>query len=278
MKNKNMINKGISILQLILLSISSLLILLPFLAVVFTSFRTKNAYELNPIGFPESLNFDNYLKVIKVSKVFDGYYNSIVIIIVVTFCVILFGSLAAYALTKMQFTKAKTFTLVFLAPMIFPIYSAIVPLYLIFNSLKLVNRTGVIIIDIALFLPLVIFILTSFMNTIPYQISESALVEGAGHFRIYSTIIVPLIRPAFASSIILSALPAWNDFFLPLIMLNNLKQRTLPIIINDFSGITNRDLTLMTACVVLIVLPVIIVYIALQKQFISGVTEGSLKG
>ena len=127
-------------------------------------------------------------------------------------------------------------------------------------------------------LPLIILILTGFMKTIPYEISEAAIVDGAGHFRIYSMIILPLIKPAIATSVVLSALSVWNDFFLPLIMVTKSDVMTLPMAVFQFKGLYQTSWPMVCACIVFLVVPMMIAYVFLQKHIVSGVVAGAVKG
>jgi raffinose/stachyose/melibiose transport system permease protein len=179
----------------------------------------------------------------------------------------------------MRFNKVHFFSTVFLAPMIFPITTVILPLYMFFKQFHLLNNIlGLVLIYGATGLPLTIFIFTSFMATIPYQISEAAVIDGASHGLIYSKIILPLIKPSIATTIIVNCLSIWNDFFLPFIFITNRNLLTLPLKLYNFKGEYSNHWPNMTSLMIFLLLPIFIVYIFLQKYIISGVVAGSVKG
>ena len=263
----------------LLMILLSFIMIYPFICVVLISLKTMNEFRDNPIGFPLALTFTNYIEVYIKGDILTAFFNSTFLTGLSVAGIIIFGSLTAYALTKMRFKKAAFFSNVFLAPMIFPIQTIIIPLYFLFRSMHLVNNMwGLITIFIAGNLPMSIFILTGFMKTIPYALSEAAFVEGANHFRVYFRIILPLIKPAIATAGIIIGIFIWNDFYLPLIMMNDRKLSPLPLKIFMFSGQYEQFWTMICTCVVFLTLPVVIVYLLLQKQIISGVVAGSVKG
>lgn len=175
--------------------------------------------------------------------------------------------------------KTGTYAGIFMAPMIFPIQSITVPLYLIYRHTGLLNTyIGMIIIDVAVGLPMTIFMMTSFMKTIPIQISESAIIDGAGHRTILFKLILPLLKPVISTIGVVCGISVWNSFYLPLIMLTRKNMRTLPLTVYDFMGMYENDWTLLCTCIIFVILPIIILYCFLQKNIISGVAAGAVKG
>lgn len=253
--------------------------LYPFFLIIMVSLKTLPDFKMRPLGWPGSLNFRGYITVFQRAAIPTAFKNSITITGLSMVVQVFFGSLAAYALTKMQFKRARFFSTAFLAPMIFPITTVILPLYMLFKQLHLLNNlAGLVIIYGATGLPLAIFIFTSFMSTIPYQISEAAIIDGARHFIIYSKLILPLIKPSIATTIVVSSLGIWNDFFLPLLFITNRGLQTLPLKLFVFRGEYASHWPNMCALMVFMLLPIVIVYIFLQKYIISGVIAGSVKG
>ncbi len=267
------------IIRIFILLILTFITLFPFLILVMVSLKTKSDFMLNPLGIPIVWNFQNYITVFKRSNIMQSFLNSSTITVISVLFQIVFGAMVGYALTKMSFKHSKVFTSLFLVPMIFPIQAIMIPIYIIFIKLGLVNTYfGLIIIYIATGLALVIFMMTSFMRTIPIEISESAFVEGAGHLTIFFKLILPLLKPIVATTAIISGLSIWNDFFMPLIMITKKDLKTLPLKIYDFMGQYSSDWTLIATCIVFVIVPIIIVYCMLQKYIISGVAAGAIKG
>ena len=265
-------------IRLIFLILFTIVTIYPFMLMVFVSFMTSADFINNPLGLPSSfLNFENFELVFQRGRIIRAFFNSLLVASVALTIQIIFGSLVGYALTKMGFVRAKLFTVLFLIPLILP--PQIIAVYLIFLRLGLLNTYfGLFIYYGAIGLPLVIFIFTSFTRTIPIQISECAFVEGASHLMIYTLIIMPLLKPVISTVIVISGLSIWNDFFGPLILITRSSLRTLPLTIFHFTGMYSANWPAITACLVILVLPILIVYVVLQKHIIGGVVAGSVKG
>jgi raffinose/stachyose/melibiose transport system permease protein len=243
------------------------------------SLKSLTEFRLRPLGWPETFNFKGYITVFQRAAIPLAYRNSIVITVLSMVVQVFFGSLAAYALTKMRFKRTRFFSTAFLAPMIFPITTVILPLYMFFKQLNLLNNLGgLVIIYGATGLPLAIFIFTSFMATIPYQITEAAIIDGARHFTIYARLILPLIKSSIATTIVVSSLGIWNDFFLPLLFITNRNLHTLPLKLFTFRGEYASHWPNMCSLMVFMLLPLVIAYVFLQKYIISGIVAGSVKG
>lgn len=261
------------------LIVLSVVTLLPFLLLPIVSMKTKQEYLLDPMALPSSIQFHNYVEVFQRANILRAFGNSLLLMIGALMLEIVLGALTAYALTKMDFKYTGTFSGIFLAPMIFPVQAITVPLYLIFKSVGLTNTyVGMILLEAALGLPMTIFMMTSFMKTIPIQISESATIDGAGHGTILFRLIVPLLKPVISTLAVVCGISIWNAFYVPMIMLTKQSMRTLPLTIYDFMGMYENDWTLLSACIMFVILPIIIMYIFLQKNIINGVTAGAVKG
>lgn len=270
--------KGSSVGRYIVLIFLAFLTLYPFSLLIVTSLKTQTEYMKSSVAFPRVPQFSNFATVWKRSDIFSGFRSSIIITVLSLVLLVFFGSLAAYALTKMQFKRAGKYQLIFLAPMILPIQIIAIPLYLIFSKMQLINSLGGIsFVYVATGLPLVIFIMTSFMKTIPSSINEAAKIDGAGEFRVFSRIILPLLKPVLATVIIISGLGVWNDFFLPLLLISDPAKKTLPLKIFNFMGQYSSNWPLICTCIIYVLLPVFILYIAMRKYIVQGVVAGAVK-
>lgn len=265
--------------RMFLLIIFAVVAIAPFLVLPLISLKTKSEFLREPLALPKVLDFENYIEVFERAKILKTFFNSLFIMVGTLVVEIFAGSLAAYGITKMNYKHANKFSLAFMIPMIFPVQSITVPLYLIFRKLELLNTfTGLILIDAAIGLPVVIFIMTSFMKTVPIQISESAFVDGAGHFTVFMKIIFPLLKPVVSTIIVISGLGIWNDFYMPMVMITDQSKKTLPLKIYDFMGQYSNDWTLVCTCIIFVILPIIVLYCIMQRHIISGVIAGSVKG
>jgi raffinose/stachyose/melibiose transport system permease protein len=277
--NRKVEIKFMGILKLVGALLLAAVIIYPFAMLAIISLKTQDEFGINPMGLPIKWTIENYIDVVINGHLLRAAANSLIITISSMFIQIFFGSLAAYALTKMNFKRAKLFSVAFLIPMIFPIQTVIITLYLMFKQLHLLNSLkGMIILEAAGGLPMVVFILTSCMSTIPKQISEAAIVDGASHFIIYRKIIFPLLKPAIATTIVISGLGIWNDYYTPLIMISDSKLEPMPVKVFSFLGQYVSNWPAISSGIVFLVLPVMILYIFMQRYIISGVAAGSVKG
>jgi raffinose/stachyose/melibiose transport system permease protein len=254
-------------------------VLYPFLLLLNTSFKTKAEYLDSPVDLPKAWTLANYFSVYKTAGISRAFVNSAILTSVSVAGQLLFGSIAAYALAKMRFKGKNMLSLAFLLPLFLPIQSVIIPLYIFYKNLNLLNTfSGLIIINIASGLPLAILILSKFMLTIPREISEAAFIDGLSDFKTYYRIILPLLTPAVGVVIIISSLSIWNDFYLPMIMLTDAKLATLPLKTYMFAGQYRTDWTKISVCIVFLVIPIITLYVFLQKKIIEGIAAGAIKG
>jgi raffinose/stachyose/melibiose transport system permease protein len=268
-----------ALLSRIAFVLGTVFVLYPLSSLLFTSLKTESAYAEDPTGLPSSLEIANYGHVWEVARIPSSFMNSAVITITSVVGQIVVAVLASYALCKMRFRRSSFFMLLFLLPITFSPQLLILPLFMQFRPLGLVNaRLGLVIIYIAGGLPLSILLFTRFMQTIPIELSESAFLDGASHARTLAAVIMPLLGAVVATNVIISGLSVWNDFFLPFIFLTTEKIRTLPLGIHSFTKQYGNQWTLIATDLVYIVVPVVLVYIFLQRYIIKGVTAGAVKG
>jgi raffinose/stachyose/melibiose transport system permease protein len=269
----------LSVPQTVLLIVLVISVLYPFFMLLITSLKTKGDYLDSPIGLPKNWAFTNYITVYATANVSRSLLNSMILTVFSVTGQIAIGSLAAYALSKMRFRGRKTLSVAFLLPLFLPVQSVIIPLYVFYKNLHLLNNFfGIIIIYIASGMPLVILTLSNFMLTIPVQISEAAFIDGLSHFNTYCRIIFPMLKPAVMTVIIISGLSIWNDFYLPMIMLTDVKLATLPLKTYMFAGQYRTDWTKICVCIVYLIIPITITYFCLQKRIIEGISSGAVKG
>ena len=274
-RNKSIFN----VVRIVILLFFTFIAVAPFLVLPIVSFKTKSEFIKHPLSLPSTLNFENYVTVFERANILRSFTNSFIITAGSLILEIFVGTLAAYAITKMNFKKANAFSSFFMIPMIFPIQTITIPVYLIYIRIGLLNSyQGMIILYAAIGIPMVVFMMTSFMKTIPIQISESAMIDGASHFTIYSRLILPLLKPVISTLTIISGLSIWNDFYLPQIMLTTTTMKTLPLKVYDFFGQYSSDWTLICTCLMYVVVPIIILYCFLQKNIIGGIAAGAVKG
>jgi raffinose/stachyose/melibiose transport system permease protein len=263
----------------IILGLWSILVLFPIWVMVVNSFKTRFTIYSNPFGLPEKWNFKNYISVFSDSDFMRYFMNSIVVVMISLICVLLLGSLVAYAMSIWR-TRASTVLYFFIiAGMMLPIRIASIKLIEIMKSLGLLNTIWSLVpIYIAMGFPISVFIMTTFIRTVPGELTESAFIDGAGRFKIFYAIIVPLLRPAIATVAIYNLVPFWNDLWFPLIMITDEKSKTLLLGVTRLFGQYQTDWSKVLAVLTLSALPVIILYLTMSKNFIRGLTAGAIKG
>jgi raffinose/stachyose/melibiose transport system permease protein len=263
----------------LLLSAWSLLVLFPIWTMLVNSFKFKNDIYRDPFGLPVSLNLAGYKTVFENSPFPRYFLNSIVVTVISLFFILFLGSLAAYGCVRWKSRFSTWIYLAFVAGLSVPIKIGSVNLLQIMIKLGLLDMTiSVVPVYVAMGLPIAMFALFEFIKGIPVELTEAALMDGAGSFRIYRSIILHLVRPALATVAIFNLVPIWNDLWFPLIFIRKDDQRTLILGVTRLFGEYQTDWSKILAVLSLSCVPVILLYLAMARQFIAGLTAGAVKG
>jgi len=263
----------------LILILWSLVVIFPIWTLVINSFKSRLTIYENPFWIPKVWNFSNYGTVIADGDFLTYFKNSFVVVVFSLFAVVLLASLASYALARSRGRLSTLIYFYFIAGMMLPIKIASIRLLEITRALGLLNTIySLPPIYIAMGLPVGIFILTTFIRELPEELFEAALIDGATKRRIYSLVVLPLIRPAVASVAIYNLIPFWNDLWFPLIFINREDQKTLLLGVTRLFGQYQTDWSKVLAVLTLSAIPVLALYLAMSSQFIKGVTAGSVKG
>lgn len=258
-----------------------LVILYPFLFVLFSSVKTDNqAIASNPFGLPETFILDNYVNAWVNAKISTYFLNSLYIGILSACLSILFAAMLAFAVTRMRYNRisAIIFQLILIG-MLIPNNSLLLPIYGIMKKLDILNTHMALILPyIANAIPFSVIILAAFMRSIPGEIEEAAVIDGLRSGGLFAKIILPLTVPAIVTVFIINFLGNWNEFLLANYFLSNDELRTLPVGMVGFRDAYNTNYAQMSAGIVFSVMPVLIIYAILQEKIIEGVTAGSVKG
>ncbi|MTI59687.1 MAG: carbohydrate ABC transporter permease [Firmicutes bacterium] len=251
----------------------------PLVFLLQNSFKSRMEFFTNPVwSFSKTLNFQNYIDVIK-SGFHIYFINSIVVCFISVGLIVLVSSLASYAISRIEFRYNKIVYVLFVAGMMIPIHATLIPIYKLSLSMHIYDKLmGLVGPYVAFSLPISIFILTGFMNEIPYELEEAATIDGANRFQIFSKIVLPLVKPAISTITIYNLTLLWNEFIYALILISNPEKRTLTLGLFNFQGAYGVNIPLVLTAVVLSILPIIIIYIFLQDKIIKGMTAGALKG
>ena len=263
-------------LFLILVSLSCLF---PLWWAFASSLKTQETVFNDLSLFPKNPHWENYLYAWTKADFGLYFLNSLFYTTVVVVGVILFSSMAAYAFSRLRFRGKNFLFLVIISTMMIPIPGSFIALYALLTKLRLVDtQLGYILPQINGGLALGIFLLKTFFDDLPKELEDSARIDGCGRFRVYWHIALPLARPAIAVLAIFNILAVWNEFFLSNLVLSDKKLMPLQRGLMVFQGAHITQYPLLMAGIVITVLPVLVVYLLLQKHIIKGITAGAVKG
>lgn len=261
------------------------LVTLPLLWAVLQSVRTDREILTDPWGLPASLNWQNFARAWTTSNIGDYFLSTLIVVSGGVFLTMLFGSMAAYVLARFDFPGNRAIYYLFVAGLTVPIFLALIPLYFVVQNLGALNTYhGLILVYVAFSLPFTVFFLHSFFRTLPTAVAESAAVDGAGHFRTFWQVMLPMARPGLVSVGIFNILGQWNQFLLPQVLMQPqsgfdsdrsvLAQGLVALAIqqgyrSDWSGLF--------AGMTIAMLPILVVYVVFQRQVQTGLTGATLK-
>jgi ABC-type glycerol-3-phosphate transport system permease component len=260
------------------LVVMSLVSVLPLIWVWLTSLRTSQAISQDPLGLPWPPDFSSYARAWTEARFGDYMINSVVVAVGTVLLLTLVALPAAYALACLRLPGSTAVFLLFLTGLMIPIWSIVIPLFFQLRDLGLVNtRTGAVLVESALGLPFGIFLLRAFLRELPTELLEAARMDGTGHIKTLLYIVIPLARPALYTLFVFQFMWSWNELVIPLFFLQDDAVRTLPIGLTFFQGRFTSDTAVIAAGTTLASLPVLIVYLIFNRQFVAGLTAGASK-
>lgn len=263
-------------LSLLLLSIGNLY---PLFFMFFNSLKSHTDYRISPFSVTGvKLTWDNYLTMISQFKIFDLFGNSFIISSITVVLILCIGIVASFAFAKLKFRGSDIIYFLIIAMMFIPVQVTIIPVYMMFSKVHLVNTFwSVIFVYLGMFLPEAILLMTSMFRGIPDEMLEAAEIDGAGYFDKLRFIIVPLGMPAIILTIIFYFIVTWNDLFTPMVLLQNMEKRTVMVALASLSSRYTGDPTFQFAGLVLATVPAILIYAIFQRYIIKGISAGSTK-
>lgn len=271
------------------LSVWALTTMYPFFWVIINSFRLKGKIRSDSfsIPWPNSPDFtlDNFKLAFDRFLVGTAYKNSFIISVIVTVVVVILAGFAAYGLVRYNFRGRKALYSLIIASMMFPVFATIIPVYRMEAAWGLAGTGNTTLSLISVILPQIagnlsfaIIVLMGFIRSLPVELEEAAFLDGCNVFKIYFKIIMPVAKPSFATVAIFTFLWSYNDLFTQMFFLRLPKERTITLLLNEISSQAGVNYGLMAAGVVLVVIPILVVYVILQKNIIKGLTIGAVKG
>lgn len=266
-------------LKYLVLIIFTITCLYPVVWLFLNSFKTNNELLMDPWGLPQSFDAVNYIDAIREGHIFQYFGNSVIIAVSAVLISVVLSSMASYAIARMHWKLSKFAMNVFLLGMMIPVYAMVIPLFSMFNKMGLLNtHMAVIIPNIAISFPMAIFIMTGFMDSLPKELEEAAVVDGCNIYQIFGKIIMPISKSSVVTVAVVTFINIWNDLLLPQIFLTDSSKMTLPVGLTEFQGQYSTNYVTMIAAVIITVIPSIVVYIALHKNIMEGMVAGAVKG
>lgn len=258
----------------------ALLMFFPVFTVILGGFKTKGQLMADPFGIPTPFTLETYKSILARSGDFWGFlWNSSLIAVVTVLIVLVSGMAAGVALSRLEFKGRKLLFNFFIMGMLFPFTVAILPLYLQLRNMGLLgHRAGVILTEAAFNLPLCVFIFTGFFKDIPRDLQDACEIDGGGIFVFFSKVIIPLSTPVVSTVSVLAFVQSWNQFLLPLLVLDDVKLATIPLGVMNYQGQFTTGWNLIMAFITLSLIPIAIFYLLMQKYIVAGLTAGAIKG
>jgi raffinose/stachyose/melibiose transport system permease protein len=268
-------------LQYLILSIVVVLVFVPVVMLLFGALKTRGEVMAHPYTLPMPPRWENLATILGSPKYsfWTMMRNSLVVMLATTLGVVVICSLAAFVFARMEFRSKNLMFNLFTLGLMFPINIAILPVYFVLRQMDLIDKLwGVILVQTAFQISGNIMILRGFFTAIPAELQDAAYIDGCTAFDFFWRILLPLAKPALSAVAALTMIISWNDLLVPLVVLNNDKLWTLPLGTMQFQGQYGQDLSLVSAFVVLSALPTLIFYLFAERQIVSGLTAGAIKG
>lgn len=252
--------------------------LIPFLWMISTSLKSRGALMSIPIEWiPAEPTLDGYAKVFSRFPFLRTIGNSLLISVAYTLITLISASMAAFAFAKLRFRGSGAILSVYIATMMIPTQVTMIPLFVVMNRLGLIDSYASVILP-SMFKPFAVFLLVQQMKTISNDYIDAARIDGAGLFQTYRKVALPLCIPTLATLAVTTFMESWNDYLWPLLMLTDRNKMTLPIALSTLNGQYSTEYNVLMAGSLISMIPIIIIYIAAQKQFKSGLMAGGIKG
>jgi raffinose/stachyose/melibiose transport system permease protein len=265
--------------QYLILTFVVLVVFVPVVILIFGSLKTTGEMYSHPYTIPNPPRWENIQRILTTPSFWTLMRNSLIVMAATTAGVVVICSLAAFVFARIDFRGKNLFFNLFTLGLMFPINVAILPVYFVLRQMDLIDKLwGVILVQTAFQLSGNIMILRGFFTAIPAELQDAAYIDGCTALDFFWRILLPLERPALAAVAALTMIVSWNDLLVPLVVLNSDSLWTLPLGTMQFQGQYGQDLALLSAFVALSAIPTIIFYLFAERQIVSGLTAGAVKG
>ena len=254
--------------------------LFPLVLMALNSLKTTGQFTMNPFSMPTRLVTENYPQAFNQMHFLSALKNTLVLTVSACIFVAIFGSMAAYVVSRVKSKFVSFFYYFMIASMCAPFQAFMIPLVKLYSAELGFSNSLIPVIYIAtgLNMAFAIFLVRGFLNTIPLEIDQAAMIDGCGNVRLFFNIILPMLTPIMVTLLVFVAMGAWNDYLLSSLFLQTQEMRTLPMMIRVFCAQYSNDYSPMMAGLVMCIAPMLIFYLLCQKQILAGVVQGSVKG
>lgn len=264
----------------IIMTVMAVLFIAPIFIIFNYSFKgKKELYLSSPLALPESLNFDNYAAAYKKLDLATTFTNTLIYTALSVLILAVLCGTTAWAIARCRRKFFKFCYVYFIIGILIPYQALFLPIYMIGYRMHITNtRFGIIFMYVATGISFGVFLMNSFMSTVPLELEEAARIDGCSVFRTYFSVVLPLLKPAMATLVIMQAFQIWNDYLLASLYVSKKQLKTLTVAIHSLFSAQSSDYTTAMAAIVISVLPIAILFLSLQKYFIKGMTVGAVKG
>ena len=251
----------------------------PIIWIISSSVKTFKEFETNVVGFPKNFEIGNYIHVLTTGRIGMYMLNTIRNTIVSLTFVIFFAFINGYFISRFKFPGRKGLYMLYMLGMLVPIHALLIPLYILFSRTGLTNQWFTVALpNIAFSMPVSLFLVESYIGTVPRELEEAAFIDGSGFSRTLFTIIFPLVTPILVTVGIITFFTFWNEFSFSLVLLKSQRLFSLPLGLTLFKGVYETDYPKMMTTMVIALLPAIAIYVAFAKKIIQGMMAGAIKG
>jgi N-acetylglucosamine transport system permease protein len=258
----------------------TLAVLLPLAWTVMSSFKTSREILQSPLALPSRWSFDNYVEAWGTAHIGDYYLNSVVVVVCALFLVMVLGAMCAYVLASFDFPGRGSLLNVMVGALSFPLFLAIVPLYRLLSAFSLLNTLqGLVLVYVVFALPFTVYFLHSFFKDLPRDLYEAAKIDGAGEWRTFFSVMLPLTAPGLGAVGMFNFVGLWNQYLLPLVLTTDKDKFVLTQGMQAFAQVQGRSINFgaLFAAVVMTILPLLVIYVAFQRRIAGSVSQGSFR-
>jgi len=255
------------------------LVAVPVLYALLNSFRTYAEITRDPMGIPTTFNLDNYVDLFQRTDFAEALLNTVIITAVTVILLVLLVPMAAYGIERIGGRAGRVLYVLFIAGLMIPFQVRMIPLVEGFNNVGLYSTlTSVILVHLGGAASFGVLLYSSFLKNVPTEVEEAAEVDGAGRLRTFWLIVFPMLMPVTSAFVIIQALNLWNDFFVPLVLLDSSSAGTINVAINRMVGLLTSEWQLIYTGAILAIIPSVVIFASFQRYFIKGMSIGAVKG